>query len=82
VDGDKVRGVLTAVPEVREICDLHIWGLSSTETMLTAHLVVDPAADRDELLHRILNTLETRFHLAHMTVQLECNPQSSCRPEW
>jgi cobalt-zinc-cadmium efflux system protein len=82
IDSGAVRGLLRGIPEVREICDLHIWGISSAETMLTAHLVVDPAADRDQLLHRILETLESRFHLAHMTVQLESNPQQSCRPEW
>lgn len=82
IDGAAVRGVLRDIPEVREICDLHIWGISSAETMLTAHVVVDPAADRDALLHRILETLESRFNLAHMTVQLESAPQHSCRPEW
>ncbi len=82
IDSAAVRGVLRDFPEVREICDLHIWGISSAETLLTAHLVVDSAADRDALLHRILATLEARFELAHMTVQLETTPQHSCRPEW
>jgi cobalt-zinc-cadmium efflux system protein len=82
VDGQGIRETLAAIPEVRQICDLHIWGVSSAETMLTAHLVVDAAADRDALLRHILKTLESRFHLAHMTVQLESAPQESCRPEW
>jgi cobalt-zinc-cadmium efflux system protein len=82
VDTQEIRAVLSAMPEVREICDLHVWGISSAETMLTAHLVVDPDVDRDGLLRRILQQLEARFRFAHMTVQLESNPQESCRPEW
>jgi cobalt-zinc-cadmium efflux system protein len=82
IDGAAVGRFLESFPEVRQICDLHIWGISSRETMLTAHLVVDPACDRDELLRRILDALAGRFRLAHMTLQLETTPQSTCRPEW
>ena len=82
VDSLAVREFLQAYPNVADICDLHIWGLSSSETMLTAHLVVSGDTDRDRFLHRLSTELKTRFGLAHMTVQLEAAPLASCEPEW
>ena len=82
IDAEEVRRFLTAYPDVQQICDLHIWGVSSSETMLTAHLVVQPKVDRDALLHRLLAALQQRFELAHMTVQLESQPHASCPEAW
>lgn len=82
IDAEEVRRFLTAYPDVQQICDLHIWGVSSSETMLTAHLVVQPQVDRDALLHRLLAALQQRFELAHMTVQLESQPHASCPEAW
>ena len=82
IDAEEVRRFLTAYPDVQQICDLHIWGVSSSETMLTAHLVVQPQVDRDALLHRLLAALQQRFELAHMTVQLERQPHASCPEAW
>ena len=39
VDRAGVLGYLRALPGVDEVHDLHIWGMSTTETALTAHLV-------------------------------------------
>jgi len=82
IDQEEVSSFLGQWPEVRHICDLHIWSVSSNETMLTAHLVVDPAADRDKLLHRLLSALNARFDLAHLTLQLENEPHATCLHEW
>lgn len=82
IDTEKVRGFLGRWPEVRHVCDLHIWSVSSNETILTAHLVVDPAVDRDGFLHELLGKLQSQFGLAHMTVQLESQPHASCPEEW
>jgi cobalt-zinc-cadmium efflux system protein len=82
IDSDEVRGFLSTYPNVTQICDLHIWGISSSETMLTAHLVVSEGIDRDPYLHTLLEELKKRFGLAHMTVQLENTPMESCEPEW
>ena len=44
---EEVQDYLASVPGVLEVHDLHIWGLSTTQTALTAHLVcVDPSAER------------------------------------
>ena len=78
----EVSRFLQSDPNVRAICDLHIWGVSSNEAMLTAHLVVETGLDRDAYLAQVTRALRSRFNLAHMTLQLESSPQDTCHDEW
>ncbi len=71
VDESAVQHYLCALPSVDEVHDLHIWGLSTTETALTAHLVLADRADGDEMLRRLPDELRARFGIGHCTVQLE-----------
>lgn len=71
VDIGSVRKYLEGLPEVAEVHDLHIWGMSTTETALTVHLVMRGAAKGDRFLQRVLDHLEEHFGIAHATVQLE-----------
>ena len=82
LDPQAVSRYLESVPNVSQVCDLHIWGVSSTEAVLTAHLVIEGTVDRDSLLSQLLGDLKTRFGLAHMTIQLENTPQETCHSEW
>lgn len=82
VDSRAVREYLTTQPDVREICDLHIWAVSGTENMLTAHLVVREDAERDGLLQNLTRELRGRFHLDHLTLQLETQPTVDCADDW
>ena len=70
IDQAKVREYLASVPGVTAIHDLHIWGMSTTETALTAHLV-RPEGATDALLHDVCHELEERFGISHATLQLE-----------
>ena len=71
IDQGAVGGYLRALPGVMEVHDLHIWGMSTTETALTAHLVRADAGRDSELLHRIGHDVHHRFGIGHATVQLE-----------
>ena len=76
VDPEAVRRLLTSPEEVVALHDLHIWAVSTTETALTAHLVVrEPAAGderrRSELLSELCRALRERFAIDHATLQLE-----------
>jgi len=71
VDQAGVLDYLAALPGVTEVHDLHIWGMSTTETALTAHLV-RPGSDVDDaLLARICGELKARFSIHHATLQVE-----------
>ena len=51
--------------------DLHIWAMSTTETALTAHLVMRAVPETDELLARASRELSERYAIAHITIQFE-----------
>jgi cobalt-zinc-cadmium efflux system protein len=79
VPRDEVQDYLASVPGVLEVHDLHIWGLSTTQTALTAHLVCnDPAAERT--LHDVNTVLRDRFGIGHATLQIETDADAElCR---
>jgi cobalt-zinc-cadmium efflux system protein len=56
---------------VSGIHDLHIWGLSTTETALTVHLVMPGGYPGDEFMDDIARTLEQRYFIHHTTLQIE-----------
>jgi cobalt-zinc-cadmium efflux system protein len=68
---DEVRQFLLARSGVAEIHDLHIWSMSTTETALTAHLVVPGGHPGDDFLGTTAHELEHRFGIAHATLQIE-----------
>ena len=76
VDIAKVRQYLSSIDGVSEVHDLHIWGMSTTETALTAHLVRPEAGVDDALLHRACGELRTRFAVHHATLQIETGAEA------
>lgn len=71
IDPAEVELYLRSLPAVLEVHDLHIWGMSTTETAMTAHLVRGDSAGDAAMLDRINADLSTRFGICHATVQLE-----------
>ena len=76
---DDVEDYLAALPGVVEVHDLHIWGLSTTETALTAHLVYTGESN-DRRLHELTHELRDRFGIGHATLQIESSDEAElCR---
>ena len=71
IDEKAVRGFLCALPGVSAVHDLHIWPMSTTETALTAHLVMPGGHPGDAFLHELAHELEHDFGICHATVQVE-----------
>lgn len=71
VDPEKVREYLSELPGVRALHDLHIWPMSTTDTALTAHLVMDVFPDSDQFLNDVAHALEAHFSINHPTIQME-----------
>jgi cobalt-zinc-cadmium efflux system protein len=77
-----VRAYLGALPGVRSVHDLHVWAMSTSETALTAHLVVPQGQLGDALLARACRELAERFAIGHATLQVESgDPAHPCRLE-
>ena len=79
VKQDEVAAFLASVPGVTEVHDLHIWGLSTTETALTVHLVYAGEAE-DRRPHELSAELRRRFGIGHATMQIESDADAAlCR---
>ncbi|MCL5099196.1 MAG: cation diffusion facilitator family transporter [Candidatus Omnitrophica bacterium] len=78
IDLPAVRSYLENLPSVSAVHDLHIWGMSTTETALTAHLIRKEPRTDDALLAKAARELNEKFQIVHVTLQFEtgdeCNP--------
>ncbi|HST35921.1 MAG TPA: cation diffusion facilitator family transporter [Allosphingosinicella sp.] len=71
IDPDAVEAHLGALPGVARIHDLHIWPMSTTESALTAHLVMPGGFPGDAFLADCAHGIATRFGIGHSTFQIE-----------
>jgi len=81
IDYDAVGDALCALPGVTETHDLHIWPMSTTETVLTAHLVMPAGHPGDAFLAETQAMLHERFAIGHATLQIEVDPACYCSLE-
>ncbi len=75
---EEVRAFLASLPGVVEVHDLHIWGMSTTDVALTAHLVIPGGERSDAFLARACHELDHRFGIAHATLQIELGDGEPC----
>lgn len=67
----EVRAFLSGLPGVEAVHDLHIWPMSTTETALTAHLVMPGGPPGDAFLADVQHQLRHRHRIGHATLQIE-----------
>jgi cobalt-zinc-cadmium efflux system protein len=71
VDMGAVRSFLAERPGVSEVHDLHIWAMSTTETALTAHVVMPGGYPGDGVIDELVDKLRADFAIHHCTLQVE-----------
>jgi cobalt-zinc-cadmium efflux system protein len=73
VDLAAVKKLMSQIPGVVEVHDLHVWTISSEIYALSAHLVVlDPmVCNNDEILSSVKHELFDQFGIDHTTIQIE-----------
>ena len=72
IDLAKLDAAIRSVAGVTDLHNLHVWGLTSGKTVLSAHVVVDPAlTDERQVIPSITHLVEHDFGIGHSTVQLE-----------
>ncbi|MCW5854090.1 MAG: cation transporter [Anaerolineae bacterium] len=77
----EVKDYLGGLPGVAEVHDLHVWPMSTTETALTAHLVIPNHQAGDALLNTTATELHDRFGIEHTTLQIEIGDTEDCCPQ-
>lgn len=82
IDTGKVIEILTAIPDVEDVHDLHIWMITQEFPSLTAHIKVKNNSDRDLILEQALEVLTKHTGIKHITIQIEgrklCEEESCC----
>jgi len=79
IDPAAVRAFLAGQAGVASLHDLHIWPLSTTETAITAHLVMPQGHPGDAFLQNLSHELHDRFAIGHATLQIEVTLANGCR---
>ncbi len=71
---------LLQVEGVYGVHDLHVWSISRSIRMLSAHVVIDDISIREAaiLQRRLRNLMHERYGIDHSTLQLECE---GCEPD-
>ena len=70
IDVERVEQVLSSDPDVINVHHLHIWAISTTQTALTAHVVVSDIMRMHEVKHRLKQALH-ELGIDHATFELE-----------
>ncbi|GIP27235.1 cobalt transporter [Paenibacillus sp. J23TS9] len=78
IDAAAIKSYLASIPSVTDVHDLHIWGMSTTETALTVHLVISEPGNNDQIIQQATHELHERFGIEHPTLQIE-NGTFPCR---
>lgn len=78
IDPVAVRNYLETQPGVTQVCDLHIWPMSTTEAALSCHLVMPNGHPGDDFLVGATQHLDQKFNIHHTTIQIMTNPVSGC----
>jgi cobalt-zinc-cadmium efflux system protein len=81
IDPDGVRRYLAALPGVSEVHDLHIWAMSTTENAMTAHLVMPGGHPGDDFFADVVEHIEQRFDIGHVTIQIETGRACALAPD-
>jgi cobalt-zinc-cadmium efflux system protein len=70
VDLLAVQSLLQGLPGVARVNDLHVWAMGTSETALTAHLVMPEGGGDDAFLKHATDELHEHFEIHHVTLQV------------
>jgi cobalt-zinc-cadmium efflux system protein len=75
---EEIRASLAGLPGVSGVHDLHVWTLTSSYEILTAHLTLHDLARSQEILSQAQGMLREKFHILHPTLQIETEFRAEC----
>ncbi|MFF1300458.1 MULTISPECIES: cation diffusion facilitator family transporter [unclassified Streptomyces] len=75
VDPDALGDKLVAQPAVVEVHDLHVWQITSGQTALSAHVLVEPGGDCHAVRRDLEELLQHDYGITHTTLQVDHTPE-------
>lgn len=77
IDVEAVLEALSSLPGVETVHDLHIWPMSTSETAMTAHLVIPGGHPGKGFLADVQASMKERFAIHHITIQIELEDEEA-----
>lgn len=72
IDLTKVERSILAIDGVKAVHDLHVWSVTSAKNIMSAHVVIpSSAANGQEILAMVTESVSHSFEIDHCTIQLE-----------
>ena len=68
----QIRKDILAIPDVKDLHDLHLWGLGAGKMILTAHIITS-IEKFEVVLHEVKDMLLSKYDIHHSTIQMEFN---------
>ncbi|GAA3816933.1 cation diffusion facilitator family transporter [Streptomyces chiangmaiensis] len=75
VDPDALGDRLVARPDVVEVHDLHVWQITSGQSALSAHVLVEPGGDCHAVRRDLEDVLRNGYGITHTTLQVDHAPE-------
>lgn len=73
-----VRDFLMNLPGVKDVHDLHVWPLSTTQTAMSCHLLIPTGYPGDKYILDATRELKEKFGIGHPTFQIEIDEAVAC----
>ena len=71
IEPEEVEAALAGLPAVAAVHDLHIWPMETSDTVMTAHLVITGGHPGNDFLAHARQMMHDRFGIGHVTLQIE-----------
>lgn len=79
IEPEDVEAALAQLPGVAAVHDLHIWPAGTSDTVMTAHLVLAGGHPGNAFLEQAQGVMHERFGIGHVTIQIELEAGADCR---
>ncbi|MDR1696421.1 MAG: cation diffusion facilitator family transporter [Endomicrobium sp.] len=70
IDIDDLKAEIKGSEGVKDVYDIHVWSISSSFLLLTAHIEVNENVDRDALLEKLEKLIFDSAGISHVTIQM------------
>jgi zinc transporter 2 len=71
IDSTRLQKGLLEMEEVVAVHELHIWAITVGKVLLACHVKINPEADADMMLDKVIDYIKSVHSISHVTIQIE-----------